>query len=502
MLLLLDNFEQVMDAAEGVADLLQRCAELKVLVTSREALRVRGEHLLAVPPLLVPTVAPNGPRPSRRCVRAVAAVPRAGPRSPSELQLTDDNAAAVAEISARLDGLPLAIELAAARLQLFSPDELRDRLRSRLELLGRGPRDLPARQRTLRSTIEWSYELLDEEERPIFRLLAVFSPTRSKRSRRSSAGWALADVDVVDRLTSLVDKSLVRSVETRGSQRLSMLETIREYAAERLDEMPELAARRARARRVLRGLRPGANGRLYGRERGETLDELESELGNLLTAWRHWVAAGDLEQLEKLLDGLWVLDDARGWYHATVELTNDLLGVLAPFLRRRNALRGDHAVHRASPEASWRSAATRRRWRRPTSGRSSSRTKRGELPRRFPVLRSLASFHLSRGEFDKAAAVGGELLALAEQQNDASLPGGRQLVVARASPSEATSDRPRSPRSSHRSLRPDQHQPGPFASGPAPASCPIRRRPFSSGCSGNPKPPSSWPRGPSSSRSS
>ena len=182
MLLLLDNFEQVMEAAEGVADLLQRCAELKVLVTSREALRVRGEHLLAVPPLSLPTVAGQV---SAEAVAASEAVrlflERARQAQPS-FALTDENAAAVAEISARLDGLPLAIELAAARLKLFSPDELRDRLHSRLELLGRGPRDLPARQRTLRSTIEWSYELLDEEER------AVFQRTRGLLAHASRSG--------------------------------------------------------------------------------------------------------------------------------------------------------------------------------------------------------------------------------------------------------------------------------------------------------------------------
>ena len=332
MLLLLDNFEQVMEAAEGVAELLQRCPELKVLVTSREALRVRGEHLLAVPPLSVPTIA--GTQVSAEAVAASEAVrlflERAREARPSFV-LTDENAPAVSEITARLDGLPLAIELAAARLRLFSPDELRDRLRSRLEVLGRGPRDLPARQRTLRSTIEWSYELLDEEERAVFRLLAIFSPTRVEAVEEVVARLdSLAAVDVVDRLASIVDKSLVRSVDTRGSQRLSMLETIREYAAERLADEPELSssARRAHAE-YFADFAQGRRERLYGPEREDALDELASELGNLLTAWRHWVAAGDIEQLEKLLEELWVLDEARGWYHATVELTNDLLDVLA-----------------------------------------------------------------------------------------------------------------------------------------------------------------------------
>jgi predicted ATPase/class 3 adenylate cyclase len=471
MLLLLDNFEQIMGAAEGVADLLQRCAALKVLVTSREALRVRGEHLLAVPPLSVPTVADA--QISAEVVAASEAVrlflERAREARPT-FQLTDDNAAAVAEISARLDGLPLAIELAAARLKLFSPHELRDRLRSRLELLGRGPRDLPARQRTLRSTIEWSYDLLDEEERVIFRLLAIFSPTRVQAVEEVVTRLdSLEDVDVLDRLTSLVDKSLVRSLDTRDSQRLSMLETIREYAAERLAEEPKLssAARRAHAE-YFADFAQSRRDRLYGREREDTLEELASEVGNLLTAWRHWVAAGDLEQLEKLLDGLWALDDARGWYHATVELTNDLLGLLAvapstPDRARKEITlyttlaRGLMAIRGYTQEVE------------EIYGRALQLAEDvGELPRRFPVLRSLATFHLSRAEFDKAGAVGGELLGLAEQQDDAGLQVEGHLVVGSSVAFEG--DLPKGLDHLDRAIAlfdPQQHQPGPFRLGPS-----------------------------------
>ena len=431
MLLLLDNFEQVMAAAEGVADLLQRCAELKVLVTSREALRVRGEHLLAVPPLSLPAVAG---RVSAEDVAASEAVrlflERARQAQPGFL-LTDENAAAVAEISARLDGLPLAIELAAARLQLFSPDELRDRLRRSLELLGRGPRDLPARQRTLRSTIEWSHELLDDEERAVFRLLAVFSPTRVEAVEDVVARLGpLADVDVVDTLTSLVDKSLVRSVEAGGAQRLSLLETIREYALERLEEDPELAgaARRAHAEHFADFARSRRE-RLAGPERDATLDELASELGNLLTAWRHWVAAGDLEQLGKLLDALWVLDDARGWYHATVELTNDLLGVLASVPSTPDRAREEITLYASVARGLMAIRGYTQEVEEAYSRALQLAEELGELPRRFPVLRSLAGFYLSRGEFDKAGAVGSELLALAEQEEDAGLQVEGQLMV-------------------------------------------------------------------------
>jgi predicted ATPase len=423
-LLVLDNFEQVMAAADGVADLLGQCSDLKILVTSREALRVRGEHLLAVPPLALP----NGTA-SRLTADAASEyeavqlfVERARLARPG-FALTDDNAAAVAEISARLDGLPLAIELAAARLTLFSPEELRDRLRSRLELLGRGPRDLPDRQRTLRSTIDWSYELLDDDERAMLELLSVFSPTRVKAVEAvASRLGSPADVDVVDRLASLVDKSLVDSTEDDGGQRLSMLGTIREYASDRLGREPGAleAARRAHAD-YFSDFARARRERLYGPQRDDTLAELESELGNLVTAWRYWVEAADLEQLEGLLEGLWVLYDARGWYHGAVDLTSDALGVLAtvpstPELAReeialRTSLaRGLLALRGYTEEVQDAYAAA-----------LALAKEAGELPRQFPVLRSLATFHLYSGEFGEAAAVGRELLELAEQQEDAAL---------------------------------------------------------------------------------
>jgi predicted ATPase/class 3 adenylate cyclase len=456
LLLLLDNFEQVMAAADGVADLLQQCSELKVLVTSREALRVRGEHLLAVPPL-ADDEAMN------------LFVERAREARPG-FALADDNAPAVVEICARLDGLPLAIELAAARVRLFSPQELSDRLRSRLELLGRGPRDLPARQQTLRGTIEWSYELLDDEERAIFQALSVFSPTRVEAVEAVvGQSEALEDIDVVDRLTSLVDKSLVQSVEGAGAQRLSMLQTIREYAAERLQEDPglESAAREAHAAHFSEFARDRRD-RLYGPEREDTLGDLELELGNLLTAWRHGVAARDLQQLEKLLDGLWVLHDARGWYHGTVELTTDLLDVLsavpstperaeAEITLRTSLARGILATRGYTEEAEEAFTAA-----------LALSEEAGEQPRRFPVLRSLATFYLYRGEFKKTATIGRELLELAEQQDDPGLQVEGQLIV--GSSVAFLGDVSTGLEHLDRAIAlfdPQRHQPGPLRLGPS-----------------------------------
>jgi predicted ATPase len=424
LLLLLDNLEQVIDAADGVVDLLTRCPDLRVLATSREALRIRGERLFAVPPLSLP----------ERSVKTTSAsvlaeyeavhlfIERARGSRPG-FELTEDNAAAVAEICARLDGLPLAIELAAARLKLFSPHELRDRLTNHMEILSGGPRDLPSRQRTLRSTIEWSDELLEAEERAVFRILSVFSSARVEALEQVADRIdQLRGVRVLERLMSLVDKSLVRSVEEADRRQLSMLETIREYAAERLEEDPSLRseARQAHAT-YFADFAHARRGYMYGPQRAAALDDLAADLGNLQTAWRYWVESGDLERLDMLLDCLWVLHETRGWYHGVIELTNDLLSVLSSspstperareeIALRTNLARGLMAIsgYTEEVEESYERALA-------------LLEEGGRPPELFPMLRSLASFHLYRAEFDKGAAVGRQLLDLAEQQDDAGL---------------------------------------------------------------------------------
>ena len=253
VLLILDNFEQVTAAAPTVAQLLQDCSRLKLLVTSREALHVRGEHLFAVPPLSLPSIA-RGTASAEQLAAYEAIqlfVERAQAVKP-DFRLTDDNAAAVAEICLRLDGLPLAIELATARINLFSPEALRDRLGSSLQLLRGGARDMPARQQTLRATIEWSYQLLEPGEQRLFELL-VGLLRRDVRSRRSSGRQRQRprrDADRHARRPRLPGgQEPYPAGRPEGDSRLVMLETIREYAAERLDEIPEFsaAARRAHA---------------------------------------------------------------------------------------------------------------------------------------------------------------------------------------------------------------------------------------------------------------
>lgn len=238
LLLVLDNFEQVLPAATAVADLLKGAPMIKVVATSREPLHVAAEHVFPVGPLGVPDPAHLPPVAALSQYDAVALfVERAEAVLPS-FAVTSENAPAVAEICVRLDGLPLALELAAARIPLLSAEAMLKRIDERLTLLTAGARDLPERQQTLRATISWSYELLDDRERDLFARLSVFA---GGFSLEVAEAVCAADLDA---LASLIDKSLVR----RDGERFGMLQTIREYALERLasdGEEDDLRARHA-----------------------------------------------------------------------------------------------------------------------------------------------------------------------------------------------------------------------------------------------------------------
>jgi predicted ATPase len=239
LLLLLDNFEQVAEAASVVTDLLTACPKLKALATSRSALNLYGEHEFPVPPLGLPG---DGGLPRlgtlTRYGSVALFVARARAVKP-DFRLTETNATAVSEICARLDGLPLPIELAAAHVKLLSPQELVKRLEHRLRLLTDGARDLPVRQRALRNTIRWSYDLLDDKERRMFRRLSVFVGGFTLQAAEVVLGGAADDesVDVLDEVATLVDKNLLRRVEQADDEpRFAMLKTIREYALEHLSQ--------------------------------------------------------------------------------------------------------------------------------------------------------------------------------------------------------------------------------------------------------------------------
>jgi predicted ATPase/serine/threonine protein kinase len=250
MLLVLDNFEQVAAAAPDVLEILDACPGIKAMVTSRTVLRVYGEHEFPVPPLPLPEFdRPFSPGRLLDFPSVALFVQRATAVKP-DFGLTVQNADAVVQICRRLDGLPLAIELAAARIKVLPPASLLARIAGRLELLTGGARDLPERQRTLRRTVDWSHELLTPAEQKLFRRLSVFAGGCTLE-----AAEAVCDVQedlgagLLDGLTSLVDKSLVSQAAAENAEpRFTMLETIREYGRERLDESGEMdATRRAHA---------------------------------------------------------------------------------------------------------------------------------------------------------------------------------------------------------------------------------------------------------------
>jgi len=284
-LLVLDNFEQVIAAATVVADLLEATRQVKLLITSRTALRIRAEHEHAVPPL---TLADLSELPAFDVAAGSEAVELFVARARAVhagFALTERNAAAVAEICTHLDGLPLAIELAAARANLLSPKAMLARLEHRLELLTGGPRDLPARQRTLRATLDWSYGLLEPAEQRLFARLAVFvGGWRMEAAEEVCGEVDGAGVDVLAALGSLMDKSLVRRTTAGDQPRFRMLATVREYALERLRASGEAEAVRRRHSRHYLAVAEEAAPRLAGPETEPFLHRLEEEYGNLRAA--------------------------------------------------------------------------------------------------------------------------------------------------------------------------------------------------------------------------
>jgi predicted ATPase/class 3 adenylate cyclase len=234
LLLVLDNYEHLLDAAPLIATLLERCRDLHALVTSRMPLHLSWEHEHAVPPLSIPDPR-HLPDPERLTqYEAVALFIERARATDDSFTVTNQNAPAVAEICSRLDGLPLAIELAAARIKLFPPRALLQRLNSRLKLLTGGARDRPARQQTLRNTIDWSYALLSPEEQTLFARLSVFAGGCTFEAADAVCNPE-GELDALEGMISLVDKSLLRREGGDDEPRFVMLETIREYAAERLN---------------------------------------------------------------------------------------------------------------------------------------------------------------------------------------------------------------------------------------------------------------------------
>jgi predicted ATPase/class 3 adenylate cyclase len=312
LLLVLDNFEHVIGASALLAGLLAAAPGVVLLVTSRVVLRLRGEHEFPVPPLPVP---PAGMGQDAGDVQDYASVglftQRARAAAPG-FKLDGENAEAVAEICRRLDGLPLAIELAAARVRLLSPQALLARLGQRFSVLTGGARDLPERQRTLRNTLDWSFGLLSAGEQALLARLGVFAGPFGLPAAEAVGGLAGDAVPdpghagpVMDTLGSLVDSSLVR-LETRGGEpRFALLETVREYALEHLAGGGDWAEAHDRHAAYFVALAEPAAAELQGRGQLAWLDRLESEHDNVRAAMSWLVDHGAIEQAIRLLSLTW-----------------------------------------------------------------------------------------------------------------------------------------------------------------------------------------------------
>jgi predicted ATPase len=348
LLLVADNFEHLVPATPVVGDLLEAAPGLSVLATSRVLLRVYGEQEYSVPPLPVPEARIGSEAiAANPCVKLFAE--RASAVRP-DFRLTDQNLPIVAEICRRVDGLPLAVELAAARIRILSPAELLGRLESRLSTLTGGARDLPERQRTLRATIDWSHELLEPEERRLFARLSVFAGGWSREAAEAICASDLS-IDVLDGLESLLDKSLVRREDMPDDQlRFDMLETIREYAKERLEEDGDAVRVRRLHASYYRNLAEAAEPDLTGPESGRWIEILTRETPNLRMALQWALDSGETSDLEEGLftaGALWRYWQLTGSLREAAEWLDRLLAhpaSAAPTAARAKALRGDGGI--------------------------------------------------------------------------------------------------------------------------------------------------------------
>jgi predicted ATPase/class 3 adenylate cyclase len=315
-LLVLDNFEQLLAAAPIAAELLQASPGLRVMVSSRATLRIYGEQEFPVPPLALPDLKAL---PSLSVLsqfeavrlfieRAVAAKP--------DFKATNENAPAIAGICERVDGLPLAIELAAARVKLFSPQALLSRLEKSLSALGSGARDAPARQQTLRGAILWSYDMLDEGDRRLLARFSVFARGGSLEQLEPVCG-PIGDIgsEVVEALDQLADQSLLRRVPDFDEPRFLMLQTIREFATERLAESGEAGTIRNRHVEAFIALAQQAEPNLFGPHRREWLDRLEIDHDNFRAALDWCLDSGHTRLAMRLAGVFWRFWQMRGHIH-------------------------------------------------------------------------------------------------------------------------------------------------------------------------------------------
>ena len=306
LLLLLDNFEQVLEASPALVELLQACPSIKIMVTSRAVLHVEGEYEFSVPPLSLPDPLHLPAYEELLHYAAVALFVQRAQMVKPQFVLSEDNAAAVAQICIRLDGLPLSIELAAARSKLLSSRALLGRLNHRLAVLTDGRQDAPTRQQTLRATLRWSYDLLNAPEQRCFRCLAIFVGGCTLEAAEAVCSAAVdLSFPVIDLVASLLDKSLLQQSDRDGDEpRLLMLETIREYALERLMDSGELEAARERHALYYLALAEQGEPELFGHQQRLWMDRLTWDAENFRAALQWSQTHHRKEQLLRLAGNL------------------------------------------------------------------------------------------------------------------------------------------------------------------------------------------------------
>ena len=343
-LLVLDNFEQVVSAAPLLAELLESFGALKILVTSREVLHIYGEHEFPVPPLALPDARQTEAAKTLLESPAVALFLQRAQAVKPDFALTDENGRAVAEICGRLDGLPLAIELAAARVKLLPPGAMLARLGSSLHLLTGGPRDLPQRQQTLRGAIDWSHDLLSPAEQKLLRRLSVFVGACTLEAAEAVCNpRGDLELDIFEGLASLVDKNLLGHTETAaGEARFQLLETIRQYGLERLAASgDEGLARRAHAAYFLVVAEEGAPHLTGGPEKAAWLDQFYAEHDNFRATLEHLTRTGNVDwglRLSNALFHFWEIYAYPGEGCQRILALLDLPGAAARTKARAKAL--------------------------------------------------------------------------------------------------------------------------------------------------------------------
>jgi predicted ATPase/tRNA A-37 threonylcarbamoyl transferase component Bud32 len=427
-LLVIDNFEQVLAAAPVLAELLAAAPRVKMLVTSREVLHLSLEREYMVPPLALPEQARQvSPDELKRYEAVRLFVERAREVKPN-FALTPENASSVAAICARLDGLPLAIELAAARVKLLSPEAILSRLNQRLKLLTGGARDLPTRQQTMSGAVEWSYDLLSESEKQLFRRLAVFAggftfeaaeavcqPVSVRGETQHGSARTRVEqqtTDVLDGITSLVDKSLLVATERQNvGVRLRMLEVVRDYALDRLEATAEAEPVRRNHAAYFVVLAENAEPHLQGAQPAEWLNRLDEEHDNLRVALA-WSLAHDPATAARLGAGIRYFWDFHGYLTEGLGFAKEILSLRegVPTAARWKLLsmagnmarfQGDHETAREFYETAL------------NEGRAA-----GDLAQMAVSCRGLGGLAIERGDHAAARTFIEQSLAAAREAND------------------------------------------------------------------------------------